>query len=68
MAATLTLEDGSSYQGKLFGANVDVAGEVGNDLLYQLKFTYLSCAQPFQCHSQQSIIISMKLLFINADK
>ena len=32
--AVLLLEDGTSYKGKLFGANVSVTGEVGK-LLYE---------------------------------
>lgn len=31
--ATLILEDGSAFKGRLFGANVSVSGEVGESLV-----------------------------------
>ena len=36
MAATLYLEDGTEVTGKLFGANKNVAGEVGKNSPFML--------------------------------
>lgn len=38
--ASLILEDGSTFKGRLFGANISVSGEVGKSFLSELTLVF----------------------------